>query len=662
MSAPQLGWYLRRLRRMSPEEVMHRVRDESRRRTWARRQVTPGTAAPLPEGVSDVRSFAVPLPGDTRRAVSPEAAAAVIAAADRVLAGRWTVLGVDRPDSADPDWFRDPLTGRSAPPAQLSFRVNHRDEAITGNIKQVWEMSRHHQVSVLAAAWWLTEDPRYAETAAAQLRSWWRANPFLSGVHWTSGIEAGVRLLTWVWVRRLLDTWPKAGDLFENDQDAVRQIGWHQEFLAGFVSRGSSANNHVIAEAAGRLAAACAFPWYAETAGWRAAAADLLERELAANTFGSGLNRELATDYHRFVLELVLGAAVEAEAAGHPLSEGTWQRIGLIADAGVAVLDATGRPPRQGDGDEGRGLVVDDPERDPWAVALGSARAVIGAPGWWPPLAGSVQAVVLGALRPQRKPARAAERPSHFADAGCVILRSRPEDGPELWCRADGGPHGFLSIAAHAHADALSVEVRHDGVELLVDPGTYCYHGEPEWRQWFRSTLAHNTLELAGVDQAESGGPFLWTTQPRTTTSSCELGAGPRQRWTAEHDGYRRLELPSTHRRSVTLDSPARTLTVIDTLDTAGSVPLRLAWHFGPDVAVRLEAGRALLTWAAAGESRSAEMALPAELAWSRHQGDQDPVLGWYSPGFGRRVPSVSLIGSGRGTAATRLVSTLRTS
>ena len=67
--------------------------------------------------------------------------------------------------------------------------------------------------------------------------------------------------------------------------------------------------------------------------------------------------------------------------------------------------------------------------------------------------------------------------------------------GPgEIWCRCDGGPHGFLSIAAHAHADALSVEVRHDGVDVLADPGTYCYHGQPEWRQYFRSTLGHNTL------------------------------------------------------------------------------------------------------------------------------------------------------------------------
>ena len=56
-----------------------------------------------------------------------------------------------------------------------------------------------------------------------------------------------------------------------------------------------------------------------------------------------------------------------------------------------------------------------------------------------------------------------------------TILSSEAPRGPEIWCRCDGGPLGFLSIAAHGHADALSVEVRYDGVEVLVDPGTYCF-------------------------------------------------------------------------------------------------------------------------------------------------------------------------------------------
>jgi hypothetical protein len=644
---------------MSATEVAYRTLDVGRRQAWARRQVRPGEAPPLPPGVLPERPFSSPLPASARASVPPDAASALVCAADTVLAGTWTVLGTVRPDSADPDWFYDPLTGRRAPDRELAFRVHHRDEAETGNIKQVWEMSRHHHVTVLAAAWWLTLEERYAEAAAHQLRSWWRANPFLTGVHWTSGIEAGIHLISWVWVRRLLDEWPKVGDLFEYNQDAVRQIGWHQEFLAAFRSRGSSANNHVIAEAAGQLAAACAFPWYTQTSKWRRSAAALLERELAANTFDDGVNRELATDYHRFVLEFGLLAAVEADVHDCELSEATWDRLARMLDAGAAILDARSQAPRQGDGDEGRVLMVDDPDRDPWATVLATGSALLGAPDWWPAFAGGVQACVVGGLGRTRQLPRPPARPRRFPDAGLVILRSRTEDGPEIWCRCDGGPHGFLSIAAHAHADALSVEVRHDGVDVLADPGTYCYHGEPVWRDWFRSTAAHNTVEVGGVSQSESGGPFLWTTQARTRTLTCHVGEQPVQTWSAEHDGYLRLGPPTVHRRSVTLDSPRRSLTVVDTFDTAAEVPLRLAWHLGPEIRVRLDGARASLTWQVGPNDSRGTLVLPEVLAWTSHRAEADPIEGWYSPRFGHRVAATSLVGRGTSLSSTCLVTVL---
>ncbi len=478
-------------------------------------------------------------------------------------------------------------------------------------------------------------------------------------MHWTSGIEAGIRLISWVWTRRLLDEWPKVGDLFEHNNDAVRQIAWHQEFLAAFPSRGSSANNHVVAEAAGRLAAACAFPWYARTPQWRQSAAALLERELAANTFDDGLNRELATDYHRFVLELGLVAAVEADAQGHALSDATWERLARMLDAGAAILDATGRAPRQGDGDEGRALVVDGTDDDPWATVLGTGAALVGAADWWPAVDGGVQACLLGTLGRARRLPRPSTQPRRFADAGLVVLRSRAEDGPEIWCRCDGGPHGYLSIAAHAHADALSLEVRHDGLDILADPGTYCYHGELEWREWFRSTAAHNTVEVGGVSQSESGGPFLWTTQAQTRTVSCDVGEQPIQTWSAEHDGYLRLSVPTVHRRSVTLDSRGRSLTVIDTFDITGEVPLRAWWHLGPDVEVDLDGSRAALTWGSGPDLRQATLVLPKVLAWTSHRAEVGPVVGWYSPRFGRRVAATSLVGQGTGSSSTHLITVL---
>jgi hypothetical protein len=247
-----------------------------------------------------------------------------------------------------------------------------------------------------------------------------------------------------------------------------------------------------------------------------------------------------------------------------------------------------------------------------------------------------------------------------FPDAGQTILRSREGDGAEIWCRCDGGPHGFLSIAAHAHADALSVEVRHDGIDILADPGTYCYHGEREWREWFRSTAAHNTVEIDGLSSADSGGPFLWNSRPRTETTTCDVGAQPIQVWSARHDGYRRLPHRTVHRRTVTLDSPARLLTIIDTLDSSAEFSLTLWWHLGPDVTVELEGAEARLAWHAGGVHRRATLALPEALGWTSHTAETTPICGWYAPRFGRRVPATALAGRASSTSVNQLVTVLR--
>ncbi|GAA2454264.1 alginate lyase family protein [Streptomyces mauvecolor] len=644
------GWYLRRLSRMGPREVGGRVGDAVRRRRWR-------SSLPNCPRVSGTRFTAV-LPAGTLAAIPPDAAKRLVAEADRLMYGRAEYFGVVRDDLAAPDWSSDPKTGRRAP-AGYAFDVPYRSEDAVGDIKQIWELSRHQYLTVLAAAYAVTGDERYAERVAEHLRSWWEANPPLRGVHWTSGIELGIRLLSWVWIRRLLDGWPGAAGLFEGNPVAVNQIWHHQRWLAAFPSRGSSANNHVVAETAGQFAAACAFGWFPCSARWRFAALRSLERHLRANTFASGLNRELATEYHGLVLELGLVAVAEADAAGVPVPESIRLVLLRMTDALAAVVDGRLRPPRQGDADDGHGLVVDGTGTDRWGSLLATGDAVFGRLAWWPEVAGTdVRTPLLAALiRPYPKNgtassvARPAQRPAHFADAGMTILR-----GPgEIWCRCDGGPHGFLSIAAHAHADALSVEVRHDGVDVFADPGTFCYHGQPEWRQYFRSTLGHNTLQLDGGDQSVSGGPFLWTRQARSRVLVADTSGGRVARWCAEHDGYQ----PSVHRRQVELTAASQELRVVDEVRGPRRA-VHLAFHLGPTIDADLVGNRAVLTWTRDGEDRSAVLDLPGQLSWRAHRGESDPPLGWYSPGFGRKEPATTLVGTGFADGAQGFTTVLR--
>ncbi len=597
------------------------------------------------------RTFPVLLPAGAAAEISEPARSALLDAAQVLLTGSGQFLGVARNDLHNPDWFLDPVTGRRAPQDRYAFAVDHRSEEEAGNVKQLWELSRHHHLTTLAAAWLISGHEPFAEAVARHLQTWWRQNPYLSGVHWTSGIELGIRLISWAWLRRLLDGWSGVAELFDHNPVAAQQLCWHQQYLAAFRSAGSSANNHVIAEAAGQLVASCAFPWFKHSDGWRVGAAALLERELERNTFPSGVNRELASDYHVLVAELGLVAAVEAGAAGHPLSRSTWARLCSMVDAAAAIVDEGLRGPRQGDGDDGRVLLLDAHTSNPWPSLLAAGRKLFGALPWWPaPVASDVRSALLGALaggqphvgdRPRR-------RPSHFADAGLTLLRSPGGEIPGVWCRCDGGPHGYLSIAAHAHADALSIEVRHGGVDVLADPGTYCYHGEPAWRSYFRSTLGHNTLELDEMDQSQAGGPFLWVRHASTRLVSVQVDTEDGvETWSAEHDGYSRLDPPAVHRRTVRLDGGAHRLDIVDRVESDAPHRCRLAFHLGPFVRSALEGSAATLSWPGPKGGGSATLSLPPVLQWTAHRGETDPILGWYSPQFGRKEPTTTILGTG---------------
>ena len=289
-----------------------------------------------------------------------------------------------------------------------------------------------------------------------------------------------------------------------------------------------------------------------------------------------------------------------------------------MTDALAAILDARGRPPRQGDGDDGRGLLLDHPDYHKCTSLLATGKVLFGACNWWPSVpCEDVRTTLWTATAnpPGSIGHRPATRPSLFADAGMALLRDHAGEPGEIWCRCDHGPHGYLSIAAHAHADALSIEVRHGGIDVLADPGTYCYHGEPEWRAYFRSTLGHNTLELSGSDQSTSRGPFLWVRHAQTRLIRASgLDDGPLAEWTASHNGYDTLNPAAVHQRTVKLDRTARRVIVEDIIESRGEHPCRLAFHLGPTVQCSLENAIARLSWQVDHQELTAVMATCREI------------------------------------------------
>ncbi len=106
----------------------------------------------------------------------------------------------------------------------------------------------------------------------------------------------------------------------------------------------------------------------------------------------------------------------------------------------------------------------------------------------------------------------------------------------------DAGPLGPDHLPAHAHCDALSFEYSFAGRRVVVDTGVDRYEPGPE-RDYQRSTAAHSTLQVDGLEQAECFGSFRMGRRARVR--------GRRLDWRTvegEHDGFGGIGL---HRRRV---------------------------------------------------------------------------------------------------------------
>jgi Heparinase II/III-like protein len=134
-----------------------------------------------------------------------------------------------------------------------------------------------------------------------------------------------------------------------------------------------------------------------------------------------------------------------------------------------------------------------------------------------------------------------------FRQAGTCVLRNR-----DLYLLVNASGVGLRGRGAHSHNDALSVEVAACGVSFLTDPGTYVYTSDLPARHLFRSTAYHSTVEVDGEEQNQIrvDTPFLMGDDAKPRIVQWESNA-ERDLIVAEHDGYRRLPQPLTHRRAV---------------------------------------------------------------------------------------------------------------
>ncbi len=649
-----LSWYYRRVKAMSPDEILWRMRSSWRDRVdrclVGRRQ--------------RARTLPVILNGDGRekgpgfrvcdRTVGEKdwlradgaSYESLLSRARRMADNQLSFFDLKDAHLGDPIvWNHDHKRGQDTP-LVFSSALDYRDISEAGDCKFVWEPNRHHQLVVLGRAYRLSGDVRFANAVAEQLDSWLEQNPYGFGMNWRSGLELGIRLINWVWALDLIrESDAVSSGLRERLLDSVARHIWE---IDRKYSRGSSVNNHLIGEAAGVFVATSYFRDLKHASCWRARSWGILNREILNQTYADGGTQEQAIGYHLFVLQFFVATGIVARAMSTDFPGSYWARLEKMFEF-LAILGAGGdRLPAFGDGDDGYVLDLgDDPRRVKEWLAVGAAlfersdlKAAAGRcsePVAW--LLGEAGLDRFDALP------HGEERPCAsvaLRDTGYYLLQQGRGDAPDrISVVFDCGPLGMGALAAHGHADALSFTLRAFGRDVLVDPGTYDYFSHPQWREYFRSTRAHNTVVIDGQNQSEMLGLFLWGRRAEARCVSWEATeAGGRV--VGEHDGYTCLPDPVTHRRTLELNGDARVLTVYDDITAQGRHDIEVCLHVAEQCQVRSAGDNRFVV--DVGPGRVA-IEMDRRLTVEAYRGSEDPILGWVSRGYHQKEPGTTLLG-----------------
>ena len=648
----QVSWYLQRLRSMSATEVVWRSSQMGRR--MLPRPATDALPASRLLGADhqvdwtallhEFRERPSPLLSRTRAqaiaASHHDLVKDLVAAAERVAEGGFRFFGY--PEALvgpEVDWHYDPVNDMRWPRV-ASNRIDHR--SFPGDAKWIWELNRLQHLPWLVEAWLFTGQERFAALALDHLDSWIVQNPVGCGMAWRGGFEAAIRSLS---VVTALEGLASSSELtparFER---IVRMLAASADRAWRERSRFSSANNHLVGELAGTAVIAMAFPELRRSPRWKMDALDNLAAIASQQILPDGAGAEQASAYQLFTIELLMLVAARQRACGEEPPAAISAAIHRSSKFLVALVGDGEPEPRYGDDDGGFALRLGPEPVRTIRDHLGIIGAFMGSPQIRGAGRLSLTAAWLTREELRDRPGSAAPtcQGSFFAShGGTVVLRS-----PARRLVMDVGPLGYLSIAAHGHADALAVTLSVDGRELVGDPGTASYYGHPDWRAAHRGTRMHATATVDDVDQSEVGGPFLWRRHAHVRVHRVDLQRGVVD---AEHDGYERLPAPVTHRRWLVAPPERPEILVVDLLEGEGEHHLRTSWPLHPDLeacpSARGQAideqGRTVLHIAYAASAGRIEL--------GQVKGDVTSNLGWWSDRLESREPSWLVSGSTRG-------------
>lgn len=476
---------------------------------------------------------------------------------------------------------------------QGKFYKRVQVNANSPDIRAVWEPARLQHVSrLLLGGNEIVQRAGVHQLAKDALLGWIEANPLLIGPHYLSAMECGLRIPVFFYGLKLLTT------LSQDDEQVVLQTMFeHAWWISRRLSLFSSLGNHTVCEAVGLVFAGAVYQQCPQGEEWLASGIALLEQELDHQILADGGPAEQSLNYHRFVLDLYW-LTVDFLEKNQLADCSKWIPRLLDGETFLTAFDnGAGEYPFIGDSDDG------------YAIAAG--------------------------LAPKRQLPADVERKGNgvqlavrnFFSSGYTLVGSKKD----MQIVFNHAPLGMAPLYNHGHADALSLTLTCNDQPILIDPGTYRYNGVPQWRRYFKSTRAHNTVTIDRKDQAVQETGFIWSKPYTSKLTACQKVDGG-VFMQASHDGYVRLKKPVVHTRSL-LWLEKGIFVFMDEFSGKGAHDFEMNLHLHPKISVTADE----FGWIV--RNNCVDIYIASTTAFAICQGSTEPPLGWYSEAYGRKEP-----------------------
>lgn len=512
------------------------------------------------------------------------------------------------------------------------------------DIKPIWEVGRFGWATVLARAYWLSEDERYAEGFWRRTEEFIEANPPNLGPHWSSAQEVSLRLISWAFCFSLLAE-AKASTADRKHMLAQSVIAHAERIPPTLGYALAQNNNHLLSEALGLCTAAVLVPEHSKALEWNRLGTKHFFEGIEAQIRADGTYAQHSSNYHRLMLQL-----------------GTWaQKIfkelptpGLIkfakaTDWLLTILDHdSGRVPNLGPNDGAYILPLSILPFEDYRPAL--------------------QAASLAFRREAALPIGIWDEMNLWLGVNPTSSLRGPESGP---LRVEGNESwAYFRVAQFkerpGHADQLQVDLWWRGQNITQDTGSYLYNAPEPWDNALSSARVHNAVMVNGREPMTKAGRFLWLNWSQGKVVDEERSErGGLVRVLAEHDGYQRLGVE--YRRQVTTE--ANRWVITDRLTPIGKpkkeIDARLHWLL-PDWGWQTENDRFLFrspqglleleVGLSVGDEYQIQLIREGKLVHG--EGAADPILGWVSVTYGVKNPALSFVVNAKGLLPITITST----